>query len=376
MARTLSIDSSNITTYSQMGRIVELDNGDLILGAIQGNYPTNRILKSVDGGQNWTLKHTFTDDTTLEAKGSYLARSGTIFIGTGDYGLTTPGVLARSADNGETWENVLTVESNTIWHITEDSNGYIYCQEYSSGAQDENELYGYNVWRSIDDGLTWEKYYSAPPQSTPGAKDSIRHIHVFAIDSNDRKYITFGEFPPTYTTELGGRNFRLEDDGTLTLIYYEAGNNGWTAFVEADNGQLYFGADGPGQIYRVDPNTLSKTDVFDITEEWGAAYDSYFFGMAKGRDGVLYAVTIGVTADEIPGQVFASADDGYTWVRLNVGDVTSPTVTRLTDLFINPNSASDVVHVISRSGNSFSISDYTRAELRALYTSTVTINGN
>lgn len=225
---------------------------------------------------NWTIKYA-DNHPNKQVTLHFQDRNGNLY-----YGTTVAGVAAyvvRSTDNGDTWTKVLTVESSGVWRMAEDMNGYLYVAEYSSGLGDANELYGYNVWRSINNGVTWAKWYENAPQSTPGARDSIRHIHLFAIDSGNNMFITFGDLPYSGNARKSGR---INSDATLGAFLSEptaAQGNGWISFVEADNGALFFGTDfSPNKILKLTaPDANTFVTALNISSEFGTAYDTPIF---------------------------------------------------------------------------------------------------
>lgn len=359
MSKSVSIES---TLGIVEGIVVELDNGNILIASEN----TNTIKLSIDAGASFATVYYF--PAGIVGRGVLLASNGYVYFGSlsgTPYDKT--GRIVRSVNGGASFDEVLEGESSGFWYFAETSNGDIYAAEYSAGLQDANELYGYNVWRSVDYGSTWQKFFSAPAQSTPGAKDSIRHIHVIAADSNDNLYATFGETKINYGS-YGGETRRLNPNGTIGNKIAETGN-GWTAVVESDKGDLFWGNDAdPVAIYKVpkyDRNSYSL--AVSVIGEWGSGYDTVILSMTKGHDGVLYAVTNGTATK--PSVVIASVDDGESWLLLKY----TTTNTYSGQICCNPSSGSKKIYVNQNGGNYRSFRDYTRAELRALYTSTLTI---
>lgn len=291
------------------GHLVPLPDGSLLRG---GNTlgGTRGIYKSTDGGTTWTLKLTYSSQSWL-TRLAFIDSSNVVYIGTIDQ--ATPGHIFRSVDLGETWTDVATSASSGWWRMCEQiTTGYLYASEYSVGLQDSNELYAYNVWRSIDRGKTWSIFYTAPKQSSPGAKDGIRHIHHISCDNQGNLYVGFGD--PTFAAPASYA-FRLNNDGTLgTLLDKTA--NGYTAFCQTASGKILTGGDKtPTKIYQIDPIANISNAILNLNTMFGSNYDTAVFDIKIGKYGVIYALTNGNNGVN-ESVLLASPDDGVTWVIL------------------------------------------------------------
>lgn len=361
--------STTETQGNLKGIVLELDNGHLLCGGLSGFAG---IRKSTDGGATWVDKYSYTNGS-MTTRMHFIASNGNIFFGGSRSVDYAP--MIRSTDNGETFQVVMTAESSALWFMVEASNGDLYASEYSSGNQDEEEHYGYNVWKSTDDGATWSIFYTAPKQSSPGADDGIRHLHILAIDSDDQLYLSFGDRTGGYAGS--GGTYKLNPDGTLGTEIFPTQHpfgNGNTGFVEADNGSLYFGSDdtNPTNIFRYDRDTDVISVVANITEDWGAEYEWAILDMCKGHDGVLYALTNGRVSLNRPPALVASADDGSTWVLVRF---TEEIITS-THISCNTVSGNKKIYMDKGTSDNFvSLTDYSRQELKDLYTSNVSFNG-
>ncbi len=350
----------NITGYIQVGNVngivLERNNGDLIVGT----YSPFTLAKSTNKGRTWSTKHT--DATSgRNARLNFIDSRGYIFFGNSVTG--TPGTVLRSTDGGESFQTVLTVDSSSVWYMAEDASGNLYVSEYSAGLGDANELYAYNIWRSTNQGASFSKWYTNPGQSAPGAKDGVRHIHGFFIDSAGRKYISFGDTGAgAYVGENVGKTYRMNDNATLgDQMSVGTDGNGWVSFIEAANGGLLFGGDkAPMSVYKYNPANNTYTVALDIFTYFGSPWNSPVYSLCKGRDGVLYFKNN--EENSKLGGVFASPDDGVTWYLLDI----SGNWLNGTAITCNPNGTSGRVYV-SRSNNPYiSIPDFTRQQLNSL----------
>lgn len=332
------------------GLILPLSANVLLRGG-QSVSGTKGIRKSLDNGQTWTLKHTYST-SSWDTRLSFIDSRGNIFFGT--ISTTVEGVIHRSTDQGETWAEVATSEGSGWWTMAEDAAGNLYASEYSSGSQDANELYAYNIWKSTDGGATWSKFHTATQQSSPGAQDGTRHVHHITHTPDGKLLAGWGDVP--VFSGLAGKAHILNADGTLgTLVDTTA--NGFTGRVATDSGILFFGGDAsPIKIYRYNPSTESVTAVLDLTTEFGAQYSSAILDMVKGSDGVLYAITNGATG--IPSVIIVSGDDGITWRLMRYTNDT------IGASFLNVGHGKIYIGRAQSGGaNTMNIPDYTRGEI-------------
>lgn len=340
----------------QVGHTIELDNGDLLCG-----NSLNGVLKKKKVGFEWS--------TVLEVEGNnpslksiFYAKNKSVYVQTGarepfiDHGL-----VYRSIDGGDTWNKVLTGESSAFWRLAEDSSGAIYAPEYSAGLGDAEEMYGRHVWKSMDNGSTWSKWFSGTLNEAPTYRQGFRHIHGLYISSNDVFVMGCGD---TTVYQDGGKTFRLNSSGviTQTIALYQDGN-GWTAFCEADNGDLFYGGDvTPVKIYKYIPGTGGLHEAVDLVSFFGSDYND-ISTMVTGKHGVLYGATTGNVGADRKSRILASGDDGVTWVSLEYQN----TADECSSISINTNVENSRLLIGLKSTNFISIPDYTKAEIVAMY---------
>lgn len=347
MARHINIHS-DVNEGNIRGDVLELNNGDLVAHAyISGG--DRFITKSTDGGATWTTKYTHVNGKNIALSLRYIAKNGSIYFGAKWIGEETvlKGYVLRSKDEGETWEKVLIGEGAGFWRMDEDSNGVLYTNEYGHIS--------YNIWKSEDGGDTWSKWFSYP-----GPPGTINHVHTIFIDSNDNFYTSFGD--PTWAPY--NNTYKLNANGTLGDLISSEGN-GWTAWVETASGKIFGGSDAPPDgVYEYHPLTNTYTQPLQINTEFGIG--GYIYDLQVGKHGVIYALL------DAYHTVFASIDDGVSWVRMDYAKDSTSSSTTAFALNVNINAPSGRLF-ISRNGNYYSFPDYTKAELLALYTSTLTI---
>lgn len=334
------------------GIVVPLADPGVLIRAGQSVSGSKGIRKSTNNGMTWTDQQIYSS-SSFDTRLTFVDSRGYIFVGT--IASLLNGQLFRSTDNGETWAIVATSEGSGWWYMCEQpTTGYLYANEYSVGNRDAAELYAYNIWRSTDAGATWQKFYTATKQSSPGAFDGTRHIHHVHCDSFGRLYTGFGD--PTFAGQATYA-YRLNDNGTLGAAMSTA-DNGFTAFIEADNGALLFGGDAtPVSIKEYEPLGNILTTRLNIVTDYRSFYDTAILDMDKGADGVLYALSNGLGGVR-PSVIFASPDDGITWnillyTRLTVGAS-----------YLNVGQGRVFIGQAQTNGTPYlSIPDYTRAEI-------------
>lgn len=188
-------------------------------------------------------------------------------------------------------------------------------------------------------------------------KDSIRHIHLIAVDSNDNKYISAGD--ATEFAGESGNTYQLTSAPALGTLMSSSGN-GWISFVEADNGNLLFGHDGDKVIKYTRSGNVS-TEVADMSSLYGSAYGSPIYDLVKGKDGVIYACNNNESGSQ-RGGIYASPDDGVTWHNLNI----SGFVKQGLQMKVNRNRPGSRVY-LNRAANYpyISFPDFTRQQLNS-----------
>lgn len=142
------------------------------------------LRKSVDEGKTWEVKGN-------NARGFSITRcflktsTGTLLAVSG----MPQQEILRSTDDGMTWEVVFTLRNNTValgtqsWAIDEET-GYIYFGEYNTA-----ELEVVNLYRSTDDGLTWDVFHSFRGGLASGDHAKIKHIHAVQWDHVDKRIV-------------------------------------------------------------------------------------------------------------------------------------------------------------------------------------------
>lgn len=342
---------------AQSGIVIERSNGSMFTATSSPMV----IKKSTDGGLNWVTKHTEAHPNR-NARLNFEDSRGYLFYGTA---LTNNnGTIVRSIDDGENWTTVLTVESDSAWYMIERNNGDLYLNEYNSSNTDK---FAYNVWKSVDGGANWTKFYTHPPGPDPTNETNrtIRHFHMICRDTDDQMYLSMA-----HGLDCGA--YKLNNNGTLgeNIGDYSFGDGlskggGLTGFVQADNGDRFFTPDNyPSCIYKYNPSeTIVERkiqDVYSVRTRFGTDRESFMLGMSKGRYGVLYAIANGTAAHKP--FLLMSPDDGATWGFVNfTSEIVRPTFVSV------GRGTTPRIHIDQGINKPFiTLPDYTKSQARVL----------
>jgi len=191
-----------------------------------------KLLKSIDGGDSWKIaikdKYYLADGVSPTASGNSVAMSptdpDTLFVAVRYQADATYGILLRSTDGGDSWNQVegLPMTEGKERHVQDvavDNKGYVWAQTYGdilrskdngNSFQEIKTVYGaagkfafdpnndavvyfglggaiadgYNgLFKSTDSGNTWERL----------ATNSIKVVQSIAVDPNDSDVIWVGQ---------------------------------------------------------------------------------------------------------------------------------------------------------------------------------------
>ncbi len=220
-------------------------------------------------GNSDLLRNQFRTQDISELK---ILKSGTFIIFAGGY-------IFRSSDGGNSFDKVGSLRYFGMGEgrgvlpqgIAEDKNGNIYFGEYLRKQGD----FEVTIYKSTDDGLSWEPFYSFPP-------GKIRHIHAVQYDPYGEKiWVATGD--RDHESKIG--YFRLGSND-FTVVF--SGSQKYRAVsLQFSENFIYWGMDAPSVesfIYRM--NRYNQKDE-KLKSIGNPAYYSY-----KTKDGLMLLGTV------------------------------------------------------------------------------------
>ncbi|MHB9011445.1 MAG: hypothetical protein ACYC49_04380 [Ignavibacteriaceae bacterium] len=251
----------------------------------------NGMYRSTDNGDNWQQI-----DTGLTKGVSSLAinYSGYIFAGTGGSGVYV------STNNGDDWQQINTglPDNSSVYSLAINNSGNVFAGIYSEEAPGIQSPAGSGLFRSTDNGDSWQK--------TDLTND---YVPSLAINNSGQIFAGTG-------TGVEGGVFRSIDNG-----------NNWTLVGLNNSVVLSLEVNNNGNIF-----AGSAIGVFRSTDN---GTDWQNMGLTNFQ---IYALTINssghVFAGTRDGGIYRSTNNGDSWQPINTG-LTNTSVASVTSLAIN-----------------------------------------
>ena len=254
------------------------------------------LLKSYDHGETWEQAYIFQNpiDTI------YCDYFGNVFVATtldrwGDPGTAE---LFKSADGGNTFAKVLDMLAGAPFHWNiASANGTMFVSEYGFKGHGNNAR---RIYRSIDFGDTWEIVFEPPPTYN-------WHNHKIII-SGDRIYQSIGDVPHNHiiVSMDNGETWEQAIDNIHPTSAVQIGS------------YILWGLDSganPGQAN----NGVARynIDVGEIESFWAPPYPFYgsSYDMAIAN-GIVYIIFLSYGGDSHPASIWYSRDKGIVWEPL------------------------------------------------------------
>jgi photosystem II stability/assembly factor-like uncharacterized protein len=283
-----------------------VDTEIVIVGCGGFSSPGHGIYRTTDGGATWSkrtqgLPRTFAGKVLLAiCDSSPNIVYASIANGFSVSGLDNATWLCRSADNGETWRIISTVDYAQY-------QGW-YSHDVAVNPVNPDELFavGINVWRSMSGGRTLERRSrftpfvgEVPPGDPEGPPDNVHpDIHDVVYHPSDPNIVYFATDGGVFRTTDGGATFEGCNGGYQTTQFY----NGFSS--SPNNSNLAMGGmqDNSTIIYR-GSTTWSKYHI---------GGDGSWTAIDPGNDSILYG-----SAQVL--QMFKSVDGGRSWCPIVPG---------------------------------------------------------
>ena len=243
-----------------------LPNDRLFVGTLTGNF------RFAEDNMNW-LK-----DSALV--GSFLISNNE------DYFLSD-GAIHKSIDNGNSWFTVFepALSFSATTELTQSSNGYLF-----SGGWEYGGVHGTGVsmvWRSTNNGVTWNGVYSNFGDKIIYTIVSIPN-NIILAGGNDGEIVRSTDFGETWNSS----NVGIPSDAYCKMIRV------------SQNGLIFIGTSNYG-IFR--------------SNDGGASWNAINNGLNSIEITSISINSLGKIFANTPNGVFVSIDDGDNWSSRNSG---------------------------------------------------------
>ncbi|MEH0152701.1 T9SS type A sorting domain-containing protein [Limibacter armeniacum] len=161
------------------------------------------VYRSSDGGFTWNVSTTgFPQNASVRRIAMHPDNPSVFYAALNQFGNNDPGGLYISTDKTVTWSQVMIPsEIKSVNNVFIDRNTkYLYI---SCGAR-SGALYDGGVWRSKDDGVSWEKIFRAPYVWQTEVSPANPNIIVISVPAQTPNYIDNFKNPGIYLSQDGG----------------------------------------------------------------------------------------------------------------------------------------------------------------------------
>jgi len=282
-------------------RVLEARDGVLWASRIESESPwmvwvretrTGDLLFSLDHGESWTLKHSFSQPV----RAIYISDAGYLFVTTSNdrWSDQSNGRLYRSANGGESFYHVLDIQSGVAmrWNIAS-HNEMVFVSEYGIKFGNNNAR---RIYRSLDYGKTWNVVFEPIPMPN-------YHHHRIVITDEGIIYQSVGDGHNSQIMQSldNGTTWQTRVDGispTSALVFDDS-------ILWGMNGGPWYG------VARYDRATGEITEALRLPYPFhSSCYDMLYV------NGVVYALFLKYGSANHPAGIFYSQNRGETWYLL------------------------------------------------------------
>jgi photosystem II stability/assembly factor-like uncharacterized protein len=189
------------------------------------SYEGTGIYKSTDGGNSWKLNGL---SESYHIGRIVVSPDNTVFVAVMGklFGTNPERGVYRSTDDGETWEQMFHINDTTgcVDIARSENTGYLFAamwQRYRMPNERRVGGYGSGIYRSTDEGETWQQLTVGLPANGP----DVGRIGLSVIDSV--VYAIYADHPGyflgVYKSINSGSSFSRVNDGALSDIYSSFG---------------------------------------------------------------------------------------------------------------------------------------------------------
>ncbi len=289
---------------------MELKPGDsqTIYASTKDYYNNPVIIRSTDGGANWTVQKTFSSSDYRIQIAVSAANAQNVYAVVCDNNSALSGIY-KSTDSGSNFSLIFdgTQSNHNLLGYNYDASdsgkgqgGYDLCIAVSPTNTDTIFIGGVNTWESTDGGSTWilNNYWSSYSGYNPN------NVQVIHADQHVLRY------------QNGTNNLFEGNDGGI----YKSANEG-TSWTEKTNGLII------SQIYSISVSqTSSSIDVAGLQDNGSKVYLNGIWYEGSGGDGTTCLVDysdpnylyMSYVQGEIYGITDALSSPGYTTISQNI----------------------------------------------------------
>ena len=263
------------------------------------------VWKSLDDGETFTKIFAIPTESNPNPW-TMIGRVWTTYVDSRDYIFVSAGStnrLYRSIDDGATFSEVLDLERVTndamIFTITEDGSGNLYAAEYGFGIPAR-------VFKSVDDGASWAVSLTASSRHLHNVKYNSYNGWLYAITSEPDPYATTTQYEEIYRSKDEGITWQKIVDRSATSRYVAIN------FIEDEIliGQDYSGSTQYSDIHSFIDDGISEP--FTPVEVWGNPEPGNIMLSSVTIGGTIYFSTSSENLDNANTKI-VSTTNGDDW---------------------------------------------------------------
>lgn len=272
------------------------------------------VWESTDGGENWS-------QATVIAGGGVVVTAAAQLGGGVWLASTVDGSVWRSVDDGYTWEwSGDGLPHNNVRDLATTSTGEVVYAALAEGPNVDGVHLPGGIWRSVDGGVTWEaRSEGLGSQATPDVEHTSRYdaVAVSAVDPETlwTADLAFG-IEAVYRSDDGGETWAvepIENGGSLPATAYATPPTAEALAVDTEANELRFVAQSEYVLRRDGDGTWVDATASPAGDGFvGTGYSGLVAtDVAFGPDGLGHLLLSALDG----GQLLVTRDNGASWTR-------------------------------------------------------------